>query len=188
MPVHTRLVAATAVVLCAGGAVLASPTAEAAPRAVTGGSVSVDLTSAAVTQFANAGVRVGSGRPATYARTVLRFPIASGSFVESSGEYAARETGTLRLVRGSSTVVISKLAIDSRTKLVTGSIAGAAVSTVFVVGDPQAGGGSPSSRQYSRYTVDWTRSAARTLNAKLRTAVFGAAGAVGSGATDLRFG
>jgi hypothetical protein len=180
--VSVRALAAAAV--AASGLALAAPAQAAAPTSVTGGQVKIDLNDHSLQAVRGHGIRFAPVGTATLRNGNLRLPVTGGTHgrtdkVDLGGGFEYGKSGH--------TVKITHIVMNTATHRARADVSGHGKIDVFVLGDPQEGGGSPNSLSYGDYPVKLTAVLTRAVDHALSTAVVGNNPKFGTGFTSLRF-
>jgi hypothetical protein len=182
----TVAVAATAVVLSAGGASLAvaSPHAPAAAHKIKSGKTSLSLNSDTVNalvkdHFALAPTGRAKVNPKTFA---LTFPVTGGTFA-NAGKGTIDHTGGIKISKGKKSIVIKNLILALHAGTGTAVVSGHGRMSALSIGDPQAG----SENSFSGYSVKLSRAIIKVLDKKFSTKAFKKNPTLGTGSTKLKF-
>jgi hypothetical protein len=182
----TVAVAATAVVLSAGGASLAvaGSGAQAASQPIKGGHSSVALDSKTVNALFGDGFGVSStGRAKINGTTfTVRFPLTGGSYT-SPTKGTIREAGGIKVTKGKKHVTVRNITLNLRKGSGTAIVSGHGRMSAVTIGAAQGG----SQNSFSGYPVRLSRPLIRVLDKKFHTKAFRQNKKLGTGSTTMKF-
>lgn len=181
---RSRLVAAigAGVVLVSGGTAVSSA---AAGHPITGGQTTVAMNSVTVQSIRGAGLGFAAIAPATKKNGVLRLPNSGGAV--NPTYYVIRQAGGFQFTKGAKTIKVTHIVFDTRTERATADVTNHGNIVLFVLGQPNAGGGAPGMVQYGGYSVTFAPAAIRAFDNAFHTAVFAHHAKLGTGSTTVRF-
>jgi hypothetical protein len=182
----TVAVAATAVVLSAGGASLAvaSPHAPAATHHIKSGKTTLALNGDSVTallkhHFALAPTGKAKVDPSTFS---LTFPVTGGTFA-SATKGTIKHTGGIKISHGTTSIVIKNLVLSLHKGTGTAVVSGHGRMSALTIGDAQGG----SKNSVSGYTVSLSKPIIKVLDKKFHSKAFKKNPTLGTGSTKLKF-
>ena len=181
--VRLLAVAATASTVLTAAAVT-SP-AVAASTALTGGNVSIALTSHTVQVEAGHGITLSPIAAATLRKGTLRLPVTGGT--SNSSNYTTKLGGGFKYTKSSHSVSITHIVMSTATHRARAEVTGHGTIDVFILGDPNSGSGGPGKIQYGGYSVTLTGALTRALDNAFNTQTFGNNAGYGTGSTTVTF-
>jgi hypothetical protein len=184
----TVAVAATAVVLSAGGASLAvaSPHAPAASHAIKSGKTSVALNSATLNALIKDKFSLKPTGKAKVTKTFsLVFPVTGGHY--NAGKGKIFHTGGIEITKGKKHITIKDLVVNPHSGVGTALVSGHGRISAVQLGQPNSGSGSAHSVTFSGYSVSLSKTAIKVLDKKFNTKAFKKNPTLGTGSTKLNF-
>jgi hypothetical protein len=182
----TVAVAATAVVLSAGGASLAvaGPHAPAAAHQIKGGKTSVSLNGPTVAALAKDHFGLsGTGKgKVDFTTFTVTFPVTGGTFA-NAGKGTIKHTGGIKISKGKKSITIKNLILALHAGTGTAVVSGHGRMSALTLGDPQAGG----KNSFSGYSVTLSKAIVKVLDKKFHTKAFKKNPTLGTGSTKLKF-
>jgi hypothetical protein len=180
-------VAATAVVLSAGGASLAvaSPHSPAASHQIKSGTTSISLDSKTATALLNDGFVVTPTGKAKFKNFVFSFPVTGGHY--NAGKGRINHTGGLKITMAKRHITIKNLVVNPHSGVGTAAVSHHGRINAIKIGQPSAGGGGPHSVTFSGYSVSLSKTAIKVLDKKFHTKAFKKHPTLGTGSTKLNF-
>ena len=184
MNTRSRLVAAigAGVVFVSGGTAVSSA---AAGQQITGGQTTVAMNSVTVQSIRGAGLGFAAIAPATKKNGVLRLPNVGGA--ANPPNYLIRQAGGFQFTKSTKTIKVTHIVFDTKTERATADVTNHGNIVLFVLGQPNAGGGAPGMLQYGGYSVTFAPAAIRAFDNAFHTAVFAHRAKLGTGSTTVRF-
>jgi hypothetical protein len=183
----TVAVAATAVVLSAGGASLAvaSPHAAAA-RQIKSGHTSVALNSDTLNALIKDKFSLKPTGKAKVTKTFsLVFPVTGGHY--NAGKGKITHTGGIEITKGKKHITIKNLVVNPHSGAGTAVVSGHGRISAVQLGQPNSGSGSANSVTFSGYSVSLSKTAIKVLDKKFSTKAFKKNPTLGTGTTKLNF-
>jgi hypothetical protein len=184
--VHSRsrmlaVLASSALLVSAGSAI-----ADAAPsHPITSGHTTITLRASTVKAVHSAGLNFNPIAPATLKHSVFRLPARGGT--ANRPEYTVHQAGGLEIVKGTTTVKITHIVINSKKSRATANVTGHGNIVALVFGDPQSGGGSPRMSELGGYPVSLSPAAIKALDKAFATTVFADHPRLGTGDVTVRW-
>jgi hypothetical protein len=174
---------AAAALSCAGAVSPANAAASRSP--VTGGHVKIALSSATRHGLDTAGVDLVATSVASYHHGNLKLPIGRGTATPPT--YLVHLGGGFKFAKGSDSVKVSHVTIDTAAQTGSAKIGGAGAITAFKFKVPSGGNGGPGQVQFGYDKLTLTKTARQKLDSALATKVFARHPTLGKIFFDITF-
>jgi hypothetical protein len=180
-----RLGLAGAAVALTTTAIAGAAAAYAAGTAVTGGHVTLKLSSATRNAFTANHVTFDAVPRATLKNGSLTLPITGGTATPPT--YVLDLAGGFKVVKGTHSANVAHIIVNTNTGKGSAIITNHSRMTVFTFGSPAGGNGGPGEAQFAFDKVSLTGAAQKTLDSALHTSVFANHPTLGASTFDVTF-